>query len=158
MYRRACRRNHLADVQTGVQTDVRTGGQPLTKSVLIFDFVGGTMTHFQLITIFSQPQIAKFTGTTWGPPGSWRSQMGPMLAPWTLLSGAATLDPMWVIGVDFWSGLPAKMQKLIKRIQGSACPNWNSAVINWSHCTVGIHSAKKSNHTVPFKVNCEIGK
>ena len=32
-------------------------------------------------------QIAKFMGPTWGPPGSWRPQMGPMLAPWTLLSG-----------------------------------------------------------------------
>ena len=26
-------------------------------------------------------------GPTWGPPGSYRPQMGPMLAPWTLLSG-----------------------------------------------------------------------
>ena len=33
------------------------------------------------------PQIAKFTWPTWGPPGSCRTQMGPMLAPWTLLSG-----------------------------------------------------------------------
>ena len=32
-------------------------------------------------------QIAKFMGPTWGPPGSYRPQMGPMLAPWTLLSG-----------------------------------------------------------------------
>ena len=32
-------------------------------------------------------QIAKLMGPTWGPPGSWRPQMGPMLAPWTLLSG-----------------------------------------------------------------------
>ena len=31
--------------------------------------------------------IAKFMGPTWGPPGSCRPQMGPMLAPWTLLSG-----------------------------------------------------------------------
>ena len=30
---------------------------------------------------------AKFMGPTWGPPGSCRPQMGPMLAPWTLLSG-----------------------------------------------------------------------
>ena len=35
------------------------------------------------------PQIAKFMGPTWGPPGSCRPQMGPMLAPWTLLSGTA---------------------------------------------------------------------
>ena len=32
-------------------------------------------------------QTAKFMGPTWGPPGSCRPQMGPMLAPWTLLSG-----------------------------------------------------------------------
>ena len=31
-------------------------------------------------------QIAKFMGPTWGPPGSCRPQMGPMLAPWILLS------------------------------------------------------------------------
>ena len=33
------------------------------------------------------PQITKFMGPTSGPPGSCRPQMGPMLAPWTLLSG-----------------------------------------------------------------------
>ena len=32
------------------------------------------------------PQIAKFMGPTWGPPGSCRSQMDPVLATWTLLS------------------------------------------------------------------------
>ena len=32
-------------------------------------------------------QIAQFMGPTWGPPGSCRLQMGPMMAPWTLLSG-----------------------------------------------------------------------
>ena len=32
-------------------------------------------------------QITKFMGPAWGPPGSCRPQMGPMLAPWTLLTG-----------------------------------------------------------------------
>ena len=32
-------------------------------------------------------QIARFMGPTWGPSGSCRPQMGPMLAPWILLSG-----------------------------------------------------------------------
>ena len=32
-------------------------------------------------------QITKFIGPTCGPPGSCRPQMGPMLAPWTLLLG-----------------------------------------------------------------------
>ena len=31
--------------------------------------------------------IARFMGPTWGPSGADRTQMGPMLAPWTLLSG-----------------------------------------------------------------------
>ena len=34
---------------------------------------------------FQHTQIAKLMGPTWGPPGSCRSQMGPMLAPWPLL-------------------------------------------------------------------------
>ena len=42
----------------------------------------------QLTSLYrSQSPIAKFMGPTWGPPGSCRPQMGPMLAPWTLLSG-----------------------------------------------------------------------
>ena len=32
-------------------------------------------------------QIARLTWLTWGPPGSFRPKVGPMLAPWTLLSG-----------------------------------------------------------------------
>ena len=36
-------------------------------------------------------QTAKFMGPTWGPSGSCRPQMGPMLAPWTLLSGYLVL-------------------------------------------------------------------
>ena len=31
-------------------------------------------------------QIARFMGPTWGPPGSYRPQMGPILALWILLS------------------------------------------------------------------------
>ena len=40
---------------------------------------------WQIIVICTQ--IAKFMGPAWGPSGSCRPQMGPMLAPWTLLSG-----------------------------------------------------------------------
>ena len=38
----------------------------------------------------TRPQRAKFMGPTWGPPGSCRPHVGPMLAPWTSLSGAIT--------------------------------------------------------------------
>ena len=34
-----------------------------------------------------QTLTARFMGPIWGPPGADRTQMGPMLAPWTLLSG-----------------------------------------------------------------------
>ena len=40
-------------------------------------------------------QIAKFMGPTWGPPGSCRLQMGPMLAPWALLSGGKPYVSAW---------------------------------------------------------------
>ena len=35
--------------------------------------------------------IARFMGPTWGPSGADRTQVGPMLAPWTLLSGILRL-------------------------------------------------------------------
>ena len=34
------------------------------------------------------PLIARFMGPTWGPSGADRTQVGPMLAPWILLSRA----------------------------------------------------------------------
>ena len=34
------------------------------------------------------PQITRFMGPTWGPPGPCRPQMNPILASWTLLSGS----------------------------------------------------------------------
>ena len=43
--------------------------------------------HKHHIYVMVTSQIAKFMGPTWGPPGSCWSQMGPMLALWTLLSG-----------------------------------------------------------------------
>ena len=42
--------------------------------------------HSPVSNFAASTQIARFMGPTWGPPGSCRPQMGPMLAPWTLLS------------------------------------------------------------------------
>ena len=39
------------------------------------------------LTANETSQIVRFMGPTWGPPGSCRAPMGPILAPWTLLSG-----------------------------------------------------------------------
>ena len=35
--------------------------------------------------------IERFMGPTWGPSGADRTQVGPMLAPWTLLSGVLSM-------------------------------------------------------------------
>ena len=35
--------------------------------------------------------IERFTGPTWGPSGTDRTQVGPMLVPWTLLSGILSI-------------------------------------------------------------------
>ena len=43
--------------------------------------------HIAIWFTQTDPQIAKFMGQTWGPPGSCQPQMGPMLAPQTLLPG-----------------------------------------------------------------------
>ena len=43
--------------------------------------------------------IARFVGSTWGPSGADRTQVGPMLAPWTLLSGMIKQWLWW--GSDF---------------------------------------------------------
>ena len=49
---------------------------------------------WQISLNFNTARIAKFMGPTWGPPGSCRPQMGPMLAPWTLLSGCVRDQPL----------------------------------------------------------------
>ena len=40
---------------------------------------------------WKRSQIAKFMGLTLDPPGSCRPQMGPMLTPWTSLSGMCSM-------------------------------------------------------------------
>ena len=41
----------------------------------------------QWICYIATTLIARFMGPTWGPSGADRTQVGAMLAPWTLLSG-----------------------------------------------------------------------
>ena len=45
--------------------------------------------------------IARFMGPTWDPSGADRTQVGPLLAPWTLLSGAEDMSvAFYVIGTS----------------------------------------------------------
>ena len=54
--------------------------------------------------------IARSIGPTWGPPGSCRPHMGPMLAPWTLLSGFWPLrHEQWdILQTAFWNAFSWK--------------------------------------------------
>ena len=52
-----------------------------------FRFSSDTCICYDSILAISSILIARFMGPTWGPSGADRTQVGPMLAPWTLLSG-----------------------------------------------------------------------
>ena len=49
--------------------------------------------HILNIWSLRAPLIARFMVPTWGPSGAGRTQVGPMLAPWTLLSGSDCSPP-----------------------------------------------------------------
>ena len=46
--------------------------------------------------------IARFMGPTWGPSGTDKTQVGPMLAPWTLLSKLVCPQKQWACGSEHW--------------------------------------------------------
>ena len=47
-----------------------------------------TLIRNAIVNNLKDPLIAVFMGPTWGPSVADRTQVGPMLAPWTLLSGS----------------------------------------------------------------------
>ena len=55
--------------------------------------------------------IAKFMRPTWGPPGSCRPQMCPMLTPWTLLSGYIYIYKTCFISLCLWSVRPTERRE-----------------------------------------------
>ena len=68
------------------------------------------------------PQIAKFMGPTWGPPGADRTNVGPMLAPWTLLSGA----PLYPVPqIDICKLYHIRFVIYIFKINTHRCWNWH---------------------------------
>ena len=42
--------------------------------------------HYEEWTVIKQTLVARIMGLTWGPSEADRTQVGPMLAQWTLLS------------------------------------------------------------------------
>ena len=66
------------------------------------DTISGNHAHIPAMPlVFRLSQIAKCMGPTWGPSGSCRPQMGPMSAPWTLLSGMG-LQQTTTIVMEQW--------------------------------------------------------
>ena len=61
-----------------------TGGNPY---LALTDM--SVIRNLEVIVCLKTTLIAQIMGPTWGPPGAGRTQVGPMLAPWTLLSGKA---------------------------------------------------------------------
>ena len=64
-----------------------------------------TMVHYILKSVcntfieHNYTLIARFMGPTWGPSGADRTQVGPMLAPWTLLFGIVKLTAVLIVSV-----------------------------------------------------------
>ena len=53
--------------------------------------MAGSKRHLCIMILTTKSTlIARFMGPTWGPSGADRTQVGPMLVPWTLLSGKLT--------------------------------------------------------------------
>ena len=50
-------------------------------------------------------------GPTWGPPGSDRTQVGPMLVPWSLLSGCHSMEEC---GADISHGTQTNKNRTIR--------------------------------------------
>ena len=71
-----------------------------------------TWSLLEMCHIFIWPNaslIARFMWPTWGPPGSCRPQVAPMLAPWILLSGLVWQHPISPLSI---TDIPAlKVQK-----------------------------------------------
>ena len=84
------------------------------------------------LTVISikSPQITKFMGPTWGPPGSCRSQMGPMLAPWTLLSGSNPLDRVILCTYRFHFKLDRQLGSTVANTPNTFQNDWNTLSAN----------------------------
>ena len=62
--------------------------------------------------------LARFMGPTWGPSGADRTQVGPMLAPWTLLSGHA-----WWASRNFQLTLKLRMLYFVVKMKQQFNPS-----------------------------------
>ena len=64
---------------------------PVTASCIAFGDSGNGEWTINTNWSFATALLAKFMGPTWGSSGADRTQVGPMLALWTLLSGSVNV-------------------------------------------------------------------
>ena len=87
-------------------------------------------------------------GPTWGPPGSCRPQVGPLLAPWTLLSGEL-IDPTSTLPELDCNMLKWHLQPLVTTHLTSAVslriPKYHA-----KFCNRGLYSLKCQNYIIKF--------
>ena len=103
----------------------------------------------------------KFMGPTWDPPGSCQPQMGPMLAPWTLLSGTVhsktmTIDPCpWRIKYPTMHHFVTEMCTYVTKMVH--CGIWDGAL--WDLCNRSIvehcESFKRTRHPIVCNNFCD---
>ena len=115
--------------------------------------------------LVSLPLIARFMGPTWGPPGADRIQVGPMLAPWILLSGSTKESQRQlhrfcsimrksheidfnITGTHFTKGLWAQNWNIVKMF----LVVFNILIIQSGHKFAHVTTARLSWHVA----NCEL--
>ena len=122
--------------------------------------------------------IARLMGPTWGPSGADRTQAGPMLAPWTLLSGniydlgIRFVQTMWhLLSSKTWSnkklasGQECRFKKMSKVFCCLLCTKWVKACylciyfcFRWySIATIQIYTSKRELfHEVSWNISIRL--
>ena len=96
------------------------------------------------------PLMSSFMGPIWGPPGSCRPEVGPMLATWTLLPGTnnsrQTLRTLTPLDHRQWRPMTLKLSTLYRKtnyMSGAICRGNNTSEgfqFVWKHrCVISRH-------------------
>ena len=105
-------------------------------------------------------QIARFMGSTWGPPWDDRTQVGPMLDPWTLLSGMITISQIadnqitCTYGhiVCFKFRHKKSVGHFVKSSRKVHCDCTNGTIVIWGLTPIFSQTQNNVLTTVPFSV------
>ena len=88
--------------------------------------------YVQGLTIVTQ--ITKFMRPTWDPSGSCRPQMGPMLAPWTFLSGNLTIHLSENLALNKYAWLSQKRYNIDNSLMAASYAVDGSYASTWQVC------------------------